>query len=223
MYSKINKDVKNCIDDKDEVGLQCIFIDCLDADPTFEKSKDDYEYCKQNAKWIFEEYRELTPLSQNPSDWNEQYWSKIKFDLHKNFCDERFQHMVKVAKVVYKDKIERLKKEREKDIPKVKPRESNQGNVTTKRVVRTESVRVGTSDAKVSGTEGSQTKQEPQKYTEKNEQHYGRSGQDKQETSRQKTQGTRTNGDSSKKAQGVVLPIVLVVIIAGVVIKLFLL
>ena len=112
--NRVNKDVKICVDSKDIIGLKHIFADCLDADPTFDESVNDYNYVKKNAPWLFEDYKEMTPLSNNPKDWNKEYWSKIKFDLENNFCDKRFMHMVKVAKVVYKDKIERLYNERSK-------------------------------------------------------------------------------------------------------------
>ena len=36
----------------------------------------------------------------------------MKTDLTKNFSDERFQHMIQVASVIYADKIARLIKER---------------------------------------------------------------------------------------------------------------
>ena len=40
-------EVKKCADRRDIKGLRYIFVDCLDVDPTFEKYKVDYEYCKK--------------------------------------------------------------------------------------------------------------------------------------------------------------------------------
>ena len=40
-------EVKKCIESNDIKGLHYIFVDSLDVDPTFEKYKSDYEYCKK--------------------------------------------------------------------------------------------------------------------------------------------------------------------------------
>lgn len=109
----MHNEVKKCVEAKDIKGLRYIFVDCLDVDPTFEKYREDYEYSKRVAG-LFEEHKELTPLTDNRSSWDNQYWQKIKTDLMKNFSVKRFQHMIEVAKVVYADKIERIKKERAK-------------------------------------------------------------------------------------------------------------
>lgn len=103
--------IKKCIDKGDITGLRYIFLDSLDVDPTFEKYKDDYVVCKKQDG-MFEPYVELTPLSTSRSDWNMDYWVKIKFDQKKNFSEKRFEHMIEVAKVVYAKKIERLLAER---------------------------------------------------------------------------------------------------------------
>ncbi|MCI9094155.1 MAG: hypothetical protein HFF36_10300 [Coprobacillus sp.] len=103
--------VKKCIDTGDIKALRYIFLDSLDIDPTFEKYEEDYNICK-NLKGMFEPYIELTPLSKIHSDWNIDYWVKIKFDQKKNFSEKRFNHMKEVAKVVYSQKIERLQAER---------------------------------------------------------------------------------------------------------------
>lgn len=103
--------VKKCIDAGDIMGLRYIFLDSLDVDPTFEKYKDDYAVCK-SLDGMFETYTELTPLSPSHSDWNMEYWVKIKFDQKKNFSEKRFEHMIEIAKVVHAEKIERLLAER---------------------------------------------------------------------------------------------------------------
>lgn len=111
----MHKEVKSCADKGDIKGLKYIFVDCLDVDPTFEKYKEDYEYCK-NLNGLFESHRELTPFSMDKSLWNYKYWQKLKTDLLKNFSDSRFKHMIEVAKIVYSDKIERILKERENSL-----------------------------------------------------------------------------------------------------------
>lgn len=107
----MHAEVRRCVENKDFKGLKYIFADCLVVDPTFEKYREDYEYCKKVAG-VFEAYKELTPLQTSKSQWNVEYWERIKLDLLENFSTKRFDHMVEVAKVVYADKVSRLLKER---------------------------------------------------------------------------------------------------------------
>ncbi len=110
---KIHDEVKKRVDNKDIRGLQYVFVDCLDVDPTFEKYEEDYAYCCKNAPEMFDEHEELkTPLTNDQGSWNDDYWNKLKIDLLKNFSKKRFEHMRKVAQVYYADKIKRLRKER---------------------------------------------------------------------------------------------------------------
>ena len=104
--------IKKCIENKDIVGLRYIFLDSLDVDPTFEQYQSDYNVCK-NIEGMFEPYIELTPLSLSSSDWNMEYWGKIKFDQKKNFSEKRFEHMRTIAKEVHAEKVKRLMAERE--------------------------------------------------------------------------------------------------------------
>lgn len=121
--------VKKCIDTGDIKGLRYIFLDSLDVDPTFEKYKDDYDVCKK-IEGMFEPYKELTALSSIHSDWDMDYWVKLKYDQKQNFSEKRFEHMIKVAKVVNAEKVERLLAERaakqskiEKQIEQIIPKE----------------------------------------------------------------------------------------------------
>lgn len=104
-------EVKKCVENHDIKGLRYIFVDCLDVDPTFEKYRADYEYCK-SMDGMFDNYQELTGLTADERNWTTQYWEQLKLDLMKNFSEKRFEHMIKVAKVVYADKIARLLCER---------------------------------------------------------------------------------------------------------------
>ncbi len=105
-------EVKKCIESNDIKGLHYIFVDSLDVDPTFEKYKSDYEYCKK-INGFFEPYVDMTPFISSEK-WNEKYWVQIKMDLMKNFSEKRFSHMREVAKVIYAEKIKRLEQERRK-------------------------------------------------------------------------------------------------------------
>lgn len=124
--------VKKCIDAGDIKGLRYIFLDSLDVDPTFEKYKDDYAVCKK-IDGMFEPYIELTALSTIRSEWNMDYWVKLKYDQKQNFSEKRFEHMIEVAKYVNAEKVERLLVERaakqskiEEQIEQVIPREPAQ-------------------------------------------------------------------------------------------------
>ncbi len=105
-------EVKKCADNHDIKGLHYIFVDCLDVDPTFDKYKEDYLYCKE-IEGFFDSYVEMSPILSDNNRWNMAYWEQLKLDLVKNFSQRRFEHMLQVAKVVYSDKIERLLAERE--------------------------------------------------------------------------------------------------------------
>jgi len=104
-------EVRKCAEANDIKGLRYIFVDCLDVDPTFEKYKEDYNYCK-NIPGFFDAHVNLNGIISNEERWNSQYWDQLKLDLMKNFSKERFEHMIQVAKVVYADKIVRLVSER---------------------------------------------------------------------------------------------------------------
>ena len=104
-------EVKKCADNGDITGLRYIFADCLDVDPTFEKYRAEYEFCK-GIDGMFEGFEDLNGIILDENRWDLQYWIQLKLDLKKNFTQERFEHMMKVAQIVYADKIERLLAER---------------------------------------------------------------------------------------------------------------
>ena len=105
--------VKRCVEQNDLRGLHYIFAEALEADPTFEKYQEDYEYCKKLPGFL-EAYEELRPLKNDSSEWDETYWTQLKLDQKKNFSEKRMEHMKRVALVVRKEKIERLQAERTK-------------------------------------------------------------------------------------------------------------
>lgn len=106
-------EIRKCAEKQDIKGLRYIFMDALDVDPTFDKYREDYEYCRKIGG-LFDAHRELGGMNQNESGWNAGYWEQLKTDLMKNFSEKRYTHMIQVAKVVYAAKIERLMKERER-------------------------------------------------------------------------------------------------------------
>ena len=105
-------EVKKCADNHDIKGLHYIFVDSLDVDPTFDKYREDYTYCKEIVGF-FDNHVEMTPILSDKTRWDMSYWEQLKLDLVKNFSQKRFEHMLQVAKIVYSAKIERLLAERE--------------------------------------------------------------------------------------------------------------
>jgi len=108
----VDSKIKDYADSGNARALKYIFADSLDIDPTFEAFADDYEYCK-NVKGFISPYMRLFPLIEDPREWNESYWARMKVDLINNFSEERFNHMMEVVKVMKKDQIEQIKKQRE--------------------------------------------------------------------------------------------------------------
>lgn len=102
--------IKTYADKKDLKALKYIFIDSLDSDPTFERYEEGYNYCKSCG--LLEPHRELSPLIYDKSKWDQNYWEQLKGELFENFSDKRMTHMREVAKVIFKDKIDRIRAER---------------------------------------------------------------------------------------------------------------
>lgn len=108
----MDQKIKQYADARDLTSLKYIFVDSLDVDPTFEQYKEAYDYCK-SIPGLLEQHIELTPFTNDVSQWTETYWSKLKMDLKKNFSDQRMSHMRKVANVLLADKVQRILKERQ--------------------------------------------------------------------------------------------------------------
>jgi hypothetical protein len=103
--------IRSCADNNDLKSLKYIFVDALEADPTFVRYEEEYGYCK-SIPGLLEPHQELTPFSQDQRDWDETYWSNLKIDLLKNFSDCRMMHMKEVAQIFHAEKIERILNER---------------------------------------------------------------------------------------------------------------
>lgn len=127
-------EVRKCAENNDIKGLRYIFLDSLDVDPTFEKYREDYEYCR-NMEGFFDVYRDLTELFEDNSRWTLAYWEQLKMDLMKNFSEKRFNHMIRVAQVIYAEKIVRLVREREEKQEVKEKVNQNVGFVPQKHVV----------------------------------------------------------------------------------------
>ena len=109
----MHKNVKEHAELGDIKWLRYFFRESLDIDPTFEEYKEDYE-CACKVPGMIVPYQELTPLTDDQTRWDIDYWIKLKRDLMENFSVKRLEHMKKVARVIHADKLERIIKEREK-------------------------------------------------------------------------------------------------------------
>ena len=103
--------IQRYIDSKDITKLRDIFTDSFEIDPTFENYKEEFEASKK-IEGFFENHHELTEIKEKVDFWNKEYWYSLKKDLIKNFSEKRFSHMLSVAKIVFKEKVERLQAER---------------------------------------------------------------------------------------------------------------
>lgn len=200
--------VKKCADSGDIRRLHYIFVDCLDVDPTFEKYKSEYDYCK-NVNGFLEPYQELTPFTYDKNNWNMEYWQRLKTDLTKNFSDERFQHMIQVASVIYADKIARLIKERSAaNTPNIQ--QVNKQNVIHERVQNN-------TDMPQSSASTYDQDQMIKERRRQNVEEYRAAEKAIQEEERRKREAmaacTNEEADSSKKAIGVVAAVAAAAII----------
>ena len=107
----MHKNVKEHAELGDIKWLKYFFRESLDIDPTFEEYKEDYE-CASKVPGMIVPYQELTPLTDDQSLWDIDYWIKLKRDLMENFSVKRLEHMKKVARVIHADKLARINSER---------------------------------------------------------------------------------------------------------------
>lgn len=212
----MHTEVKKYAENNDIKSLRYIFVDCLDVDPTFDKYREDYEYCR-NISGLFEAYTELTPFISDKGQWDKQYWEKVKLDLMKNFSTKRFEHMIDVAKVVYADKISRLISERHieenqhKEKTSVEFKKTEQINQSQMRV-ETKKPNILTPYEEARKIEESKRKLalENQKVEEEQRKQRERIEARKAELARQ---NSAIRSSESKKVMGIVLVIVAVVVV----------
>lgn len=199
----MHDEVKKYVDSHDIQGLKYIFVDCLDVDPTFEKYREDYQYVKQHG--LFEPHKDLTAFTNSQSDWNENYWQKLKKDLLKNFSAERLEHMKTVARVVNADKFERLQKERQIN-NRPQPSESFTEKPTAEIV--TESAPPSFSGKSKAELQQEKLERKRQQLKNENEETERRERQQK-ESARQR----RTPPEPPKKDTGIALKVLMIIII----------
>ena len=216
-------EIKKCADAQDIKGLRYIFADCLDVDPTFEKYRESYEFCKE-ISGLFEPHRELNGIMEDQRKWSREYWDQLKMDLMKNFSQIRFEHMIQVAKVVYVDKIERLLKEREttenqtispKDLETCRTRESNTitNNIDPmgSQIIHTVSNKEKISEEELQKKKIREQQEQLRKYNESIEKK--QNDEKKRIEESRKLYGKKSDDLTLKKFQGIVIGIIAVVIV----------
>ncbi len=215
----MHKTVKKYADNADIKGLKYIFVDCLDADPTFEDYREDFEYCR-NLPGLLEDHMELTPFCKDPTGWDEDYWIGLKKDLLKNFSMKRFGHMREVAEVFYKEKVCRIRQEREikRQQEEAEKRREPQPRQTERDRPHEERRRGAKDAAFVSGSERQKRElEEAKKRLELENQQterYRRQEEQRRNLERERTGNGRTEAETAgKKALGAVLVILAVLIV----------
>ena len=75
------------------------------------RNRDDFKealkYAKSNMTNLMEKYNNDNgkPFENNPENWNEAYFNEQKVYMMTNFCDERIEHLLKVAAKLFPENI----------------------------------------------------------------------------------------------------------------------
>lgn len=218
----MHKIVKSYADSGDPKNLKYIFVGCLDVDPTFEDYKEDFEYCR-NLPGLLEIHVDLTPFCEEPKEWDEDYWIALKKDLLKNFSVERLEHMQKVAKVFYKEKIRKIQDERriqscqkqeDKEVPIVKSQENHLQN-PMEPAEKSQQEPLPDSKNAISKSEQEQRElEEARRQLEHDNQQIEKiRKQAEQQRNREKDNGNSSTDITGKKVMGVVLIVVSIILL----------
>lgn len=74
------------------------------------RNRDDFKealkYAKSNMTNLMEKYNDSgKPFKNNPENWTESYFDDQRVYLKSNFCDERIEHLLKVAAKLFPENI----------------------------------------------------------------------------------------------------------------------
>jgi hypothetical protein len=68
--------------------------------------KEALKYAKSNMNNLMEKYNDSEePFENNPENWTEDYFNEQKVYMMTNFCDERIEHLLKVATKLFPENI----------------------------------------------------------------------------------------------------------------------
>jgi len=104
---KLKEHVKN----QDINSIRIMLKNIIIADPTFGEFNELNSYVKENHIDIYEKY-DGKVFEEDITKWNKDYLNTECIRLVANFSEERVKHIRKVCKVVYKERIELINKER---------------------------------------------------------------------------------------------------------------
>ena len=152
---------------------------------------------------FFEPYQELSEMTPDSTRWDMQYWVRLKTDLIKNFSEKRFEHMIRVAKVVYAEKTARLKAER-------KEQKNRQVQKPVEKRIDTPTAKIRQEDPELREQRRLEEKRkalEAENRRSENEQRKQLEGSGSAEKEHTKMKA----GHSSKKVMGIVLTVIIVV------------
>lgn len=103
------------INKKDILSIRIMLKDRITLDPTFKEFYEIDNYIKENHSdiyiKIYEKYDEKE-FEKDPTKWDKDYLNKECVRLVINFSKERVNHLRKVCKVVYKERIDSINQER---------------------------------------------------------------------------------------------------------------
>lgn len=195
----MDKDIKKYVDQGDIATLRYVFSQSLDIDPLFDDYSEEYDYCVR--KGVFETHLEdgFTPMTNDESRWDKSYWTKLCLDLEKNLSKKRLDHMRDVARVVYADKIKRLKESKPEIVNDSEINRSNIDDNSNNDKIQTKSSR----EALNAKLRADRAKQDADVEREKKKLAREREQDLEQERKERSTSSSVNNGDTkSKKAFG---------------------
>lgn len=101
---------KTIIDSHNKKRLPYIFADAglFEVDPDYRLHKRAYEYLVKTWPNGFDDYKEMTPLKENPNDLTSDEFVHILLDIKENFAKKRMDYLIKAAPIVKADRLKRL-------------------------------------------------------------------------------------------------------------------
>ena len=108
MNITISKTLEEAVKTRNISRIHSVFYTIAHEDPTFEtgKFRESLRYVQaQNIKGVFDIYDKKIFL--NETEWNEDYWAEVASELVDNFCMERINHLEKIGKKVFPNKLKR--------------------------------------------------------------------------------------------------------------------
>lgn len=107
--------LKEYINNQDILAIRIMLKDRIILDPTFKEFDDIDSYIRKNYIHIYEniyEKHDEKEFEEKSEKWDKDYLNKQCVELVINFSKDRVKHLRKVCKVVYKERIDSINRER---------------------------------------------------------------------------------------------------------------